>query len=79
MAPLVPGAVIEAGVRLHAVSAMVPKGYRLRIAIGGADADTFARYPDQGEPTYTIWRTSAAPSYVDLPLADWSGGSPTGR
>jgi uncharacterized protein len=76
MAPLVPGAVIEAGVRLHAVSAMVPKGYRLRIAIGGADADTFGRYPSQGELTYTIWRTLAAPSYVDLPLADWSGEAP---
>ena len=76
MAPLVPGAVIEAGVRLHAVSAMVPKGYRPRLAIGGADADTFGRYPSQGELTYTIWRTLAAPSYVYLPLADWSGEAP---
>jgi putative CocE/NonD family hydrolase len=78
-AALVPGAVIEAGIPLHAVSAMVPKGYRLRIAIGGADADTFARYPTHGEATYTIWRTPAAPSYVDLPQADWRAGPASGR
>ena len=75
MAPLQPGAVIGAGVRLHTVSTVVPQGYRLRIAIGGADADTFARYPAEGEPTWRIWRTAAAPSYVDLPQADWSGPS----
>jgi len=71
VAPLAPGAVIDAAILLHTVSARVPKGYRLRIAIGGADADTFARYPRQGDPIYTIWRTPAAPSYVDLPQADW--------
>jgi hypothetical protein len=72
MAPLVPGAMTEIGVRLHATSALVRKGYRLRIAIAGADTDTFARYPETGELTYTIERSVAAPSYVDLPQADWA-------
>jgi hypothetical protein len=62
-------------VRLHAVSAMIPKGYRLRVAIAGADADSFARYPPRGDATYTVFRTSAAPSYVDLPQADWRAGA----
>jgi hypothetical protein len=79
MAPLAPGAVIEAAIALHTVSARVPKGYRLRIAIGGADADTFARYPRQGDPTYTIWRTPAEPSYADLPQADWPDPPAPGR
>jgi uncharacterized protein len=79
MAPLQPGVAFEAGIRLHAVSAMVPRGDRLRIAIGGADADTFARYPAEGAPTWRIRRTAAAPSYVDLPQADWSGPSAATR
>jgi putative CocE/NonD family hydrolase len=74
-----PGRTIEVGVRLHAVSAVIPRGYRLRIAIAGADADTFARYPATGNPTYTVFRSSLAPSYVDLPQAEWrtgAGGQP---
>jgi putative CocE/NonD family hydrolase len=74
-APLKPRQMIEVGVRLHAVSAMIPKGYRLRVAIAGADADSFARYPPRGDATYTVFRTSAAPSYVDLPQADWRAGA----
>jgi hypothetical protein len=62
----------EIGVRLHTVSALVPKGDRLRIAIAGADADTFARYPEAGDLTYTIEHSAAAPSHVDLPQADWT-------
>jgi putative CocE/NonD family hydrolase len=75
MAPLSPGQVIEASLRLHAVSAVVPKGYRLRIAIAGADADAFARYPQKGEATYTICRSAALASYIDLPQADWPGAA----
>jgi putative CocE/NonD family hydrolase len=72
VAPLVPGAVTEIGVRLHVTSALIPKGDRLRIAIAGADADTFARYPEAGDLTYTVERSAAAPSHVDLPQADWT-------
>jgi hypothetical protein len=73
LAPLRPGAMVEIGVPLHAISAVVPRGYRLRVAIAGADADTFARYPPDGAPTYTISRSPAAPSFVDLPQANWNG------
>jgi hypothetical protein len=73
MEPLTPGAIVAVGVRLHTLSAALPVGYRLRIAIAGADADTFARYPETGDPTYTIERSAAAPSFVDLPQADWNG------
>jgi hypothetical protein len=73
MAPLVPGQTIEVGVPLHVVSARIPARDRLRIAVGGADADTFARYPDDGNPVLTIHRSTAQPSFVDLPQADWTG------
>jgi hypothetical protein len=79
MAPLTPGLVIEIGVPLHAVSAVVPAGYRLRIAIGGADADTFGRYPADGDPTYVIHRSTDEPSFVDLPQAEWTGGAAARR
>jgi uncharacterized protein len=75
MAPMVPGHASQVGVRLHAVSAVVPQGDRLRIAIGGADADTFARYPDAGDPTYTVFRSAARPSFVDLPQAARAGAA----
>jgi hypothetical protein len=77
MAPLTPGERVEVEVPLHAVSAVVPRGDRLRIAIAGADADTFARYPETGNPTYTLSRSPAAPSHIDLPQADWT--APAGR
>jgi putative CocE/NonD family hydrolase len=68
---LEPGRPIEAGISLHNISVMIPKGDRLRIAVAGADADTFARYPQDGAPTFTIYRSSVLPSFIDLPMADW--------
>jgi hypothetical protein len=79
MEPLTPGTTALVGVRLRTFSAAVPRGYRLRIAIGGADADTFARYPSSGDPTYTIERSAAAPSFVDLRQAEWNGPIPGAR
>jgi hypothetical protein len=79
MAPLPPGVTVEVCVPLHVVSAVVPSGDRLRISLGGADADTFARYPQDGDPTYAIHRSAAQPSFVDLPQADWASGAGLGR
>jgi hypothetical protein len=63
-----PGKSVEIGIRLHNVSAMVPKGWRLRIALAGADHDTFGRYPAQGDPVWTLFHSS----FVELPQADWT-------
>jgi hypothetical protein len=62
-----PGSPLEIGIRLHNVSAMIPAGWRLRIALAGADRDTFGRYPAQGDPVWTLFHSS----FVDLPQADW--------
>ena len=48
---------------------LIREGHRLRIAIAGADADTFARYPlDGGTPTITIERNARYASRVLLPF-----------
>jgi putative CocE/NonD family hydrolase len=71
LAPIEPGAPFTITIELHALSVVIPKGYRLRVALAGADADTFARYPAQGAPVYTVFRSAALPSWIDLPQASW--------
>jgi len=67
-APLVPGEITEIKFGLHATSVLIRKGHRIRIAIGGADKDTFYRYPKEGRPTITISRNNLHASYIDLPI-----------
>ncbi len=67
--PLVPGEVAELTFDLWATSVLIKEGHRIRIAVAGADADTFLRYPrDGGTPELTVHRSSAYPSHVVLPL-----------
>jgi uncharacterized protein len=66
--PMVPGEVTELRFGLLPVSALVRRGHRLRIAIAGADRDTFARTPAQGTATIAVHRNRAHPSHVDLPV-----------
>ena len=67
--PLVPGEVAELTFELWATSVLIRKGHSLRVAIAGADKDTFAHYPLTGEvPTITVERNSAHPSHVVLPF-----------
>jgi putative CocE/NonD family hydrolase len=67
--PLVPGEVAELTFELWATSVLIKKGHSLRIAIAGADKDTFAHYPmDGGTPTITVERNARHPSRIDLPI-----------
>jgi len=67
--PLVPGEVAELTIELWATSLLVRDGHRLRIAIAGADKDTFLHYPMNGEvPTITVERNARYPSHVTLPV-----------
>ena len=65
---LVPGEVAEIRFGLLPTSALVRKGHRLRIAIAGHDASTFARIPAEGSPTVTVHRDRVRASHVDLPI-----------
>ena len=69
-APMVPGEVAEIAIGLHPTSVLLRKGHRIRIAIAGADKDTFTRVPESGTPSWTIERHSAQPSHVELPMRE---------
>lgn len=69
-APLVPGETTEISLTLLLTSIVVPQGYRLRVAIAGADANMFARYPAEGDPVLTVERNSVYPSHIMLPMAE---------
>jgi hypothetical protein len=67
-APLVPGEVTEIKLNLYATSVLIEAGHSLRVAIAGADADTFDRYPAEGSPVWTVQRNSVYPSAIELPV-----------
>jgi putative CocE/NonD family hydrolase len=67
-APLIPGEITEVKFGLHATSVLIKKGHQIKIAIAGADKDTFLRYPAEGRPTITISRNNAYSSYIEIPI-----------
>ncbi len=66
--PLVPGRVALLAFALMPVSVRLAAGHRLRLAIAGADADTFARIPASGDLEITLHRHREAASRVLLPV-----------
>jgi putative CocE/NonD family hydrolase len=67
--PLVPGEVAELTFELWATSVLIREGHSLRIAIAGADKDTFDHYPLSGAmPTITVEHNATYPSNVVLPF-----------
>lgn len=66
--PVTPGAVMQVDFQLWPIAVFVPAGDRLRVAIAGADADTFD--PIMPDATLTIHRDSVSPSRVELPVME---------
>jgi uncharacterized protein len=66
--PLVPGQVAELSFELLPTSVLIRKGHRVRVAIAGADKDTFQRIPETGDAVITIERNRNHASYLDLPV-----------
>ncbi len=63
-----PGRSLVMNFALNPISIELPAGSRIRIAIGGADADTFERLPANGAAlSYSIRRSR---SYVDIPMME---------
>jgi len=54
--------------KLWPTSVLVKEGHSLRIAIAGADKDTFDRVPQEGTPVYKIYRSKSHVSFIDLPI-----------
>jgi putative CocE/NonD family hydrolase len=66
--PLVPGKPAQVKIRMWPISVLLRKGHQIRVALAGADADTFRRYPQAGDVTWTVYRQSGLGSYVELPV-----------
>ena len=66
--PLVPGEVAEITFGLQPTSVLIRQGHRMRVAIAGHDAGTFARIPAEGVPIFTVSRNKTHASSIDLPV-----------
>jgi hypothetical protein len=66
--PLVPGQIAELKFGLLTTSTLVRKGHRLRVAIAGADKDTFVRVPAEGFTQISVERNAQHPSSIRIPL-----------
>ena len=66
--PMVPGRTAELRFPLLPTAARIRKGHRLRVAIAGADAKVFRRYPAVGPATFTLRVGGPRASTLDLPL-----------
>ena len=67
-APLPINEVGEITIGLQPTSVLIKKGHCIRVAIAGADADTFAHIPENATPTWTISRDTIHPSHILLPI-----------
>ncbi len=66
-APLPRGETVELCFGLQPLSALLRRGERLRVALAGADKDTFARVPAQGTPAWTV-QCGVQGSRIELPV-----------
>jgi putative CocE/NonD family hydrolase len=66
--PLVPGEPAELKICMWPTSILLRKGHQIRVALAGADAGTFRRYPPVGDVTWTVYRQRGLGSYVELPM-----------
>ncbi|WP_340065693.1 CocE/NonD family hydrolase [Ascidiimonas aurantiaca] len=69
-APMKEHVVEEITFKLWPTSVRIKKGHALRIAIAGADKDTFDRVPPEGTPTYSIFRNENKISFIDIPVIE---------
>jgi putative CocE/NonD family hydrolase len=60
---------------LYPTSVLLRKGHRIRIALAGADSGFFQRYPASGTPTWTVYRETHRPSFIELPVRRGLGDS----
>lgn len=72
-APIVPDEIFTLSFDLLPISVLLKKGHRIRVAIAGADKDTFAPLPGCESPTLVVERNSRYPSFIDLPIINRAG------
>jgi putative CocE/NonD family hydrolase len=65
--PLTPGEPATIRFPLFPTSVLLRKGHRIRVALAGADASLFQRFPVEETPTWTVYREAQRVSFVELP------------
>ncbi|MBZ0281564.1 MAG: CocE/NonD family hydrolase [Anaerolineae bacterium] len=68
LCPLPRGEMVELTFGLQPTSVLIRRGHRIRVAIAGADKDTFARIPERGTPKLEISRNHQMASCIRLPV-----------
>lgn len=53
---------------LFPISVRIPAGYRIRVAIAGADKDVFTPMSSANKTVFNIFRSREIASYIDLPI-----------
>lgn len=66
-----PGARMTLRFALFPTAALIRRGHRLRVAIAGADADTFHIYSNGGPDIFTIAYGAGAPSGLEITTRPW--------
>jgi putative CocE/NonD family hydrolase len=66
--PLIPGQLSTLTFQLFPTSVLFRAGHRIRVAIAGADKDTFLRLPTNGDVTITVNRGGVRASLIELPV-----------
>jgi predicted acyl esterase len=66
--PVVPGEIFSIAIKLYAVAALIRKGHRIRIAIAGADRDTFPSLSNGQPEQFDIHRGGPNLSLLEVPL-----------
>ena len=66
--PMTPGKVSAIRFSLFPTSLLLPKSHSIRIALAGADASLFQRYPATGSLTWTVYREAGRLSFLELPV-----------
>ncbi|MGA9139795.1 MAG: CocE/NonD family hydrolase [Methanocella sp.] len=66
--PLPRGVTVELTFGLLPTSALIRRGHSIRVAIAGADSDTFVRIPAQGTPVWQVSRSKTQASCIRLPI-----------
>ena len=71
-APMPRGEFVELTFALQPTSVLIRQGHCIRVALAGADKDTFARIPAQGTLTWQVGRGGAKASHIVLPMIERS-------
>jgi hypothetical protein len=66
--PMKPGEGATIRFSLFPTSVLLQKGHSIRIALAGADASLFQRYPATGTPIWSMYRGRERPSFIELPM-----------